>query len=763
MFSRQITRQFTVAALVSLLSLAGLSPAALVFAQSANLTRVWDTKDTSQNGQLSIYNVDSEGSLLGMPIGCGDLNGDGFDDPVLAPFYGPAGATNNRRAAGKLHIVFGSEGCLDGRTINAASPPPNYVEVWGARPDDFLGNEVSVEDVTGDGIGDLLAGAQNADGFDDDTGRTQAGVLYIIKGRTTWTGPINLSNPGPDEIQVLGAHPGDRLGFWMVGGDVTGDGVADVLVSADLAKSSSGSGFNRGILYIIPGRPDFPARIDLADPSDIRDLDITTIYGIDDNDHFGSAIASGDFDGDGIGDVAVSAGVSRAGAAYTGYGMFNNGIGQGGGDGPNNDRSDSGEVYVLYGRPSWPSTIQMSSPPGDVAIYYGDQTNAFFGEDVRAADVDGDGRDDLGVGALLGDAPGRPNSGIGYVIWGGNMTRGERLDLRNASGTRFTKIYGEHANDIGADSILLADLDKDGLADVLFGSPTNTPAGRSTAGDLKVIFGSSSRFPAVIDTADPPVSAPVFQIVAPDAGDMFTYSLSVGDVDGDGYLDAVPNAMGGDGFGNLQDACGDAYVISGRLFAERCGRGTGSAPVLSRVEVTPDMKKYYAGQAGITLTLVCDSGNPSEQFAPGAVAVLRGFEVPTERVSANVLTVSLDAAPNVLNAKGSLVVQARNPNSGLSGAVVSVTLLGPSIVKLKAKRGASATTLTFKGKSYLPDVGVEVVDANGAGVEVLSVNRIDSKNLKATISTDVASGTLLTVRLFNPGPAYSDPANVVVP
>ena len=64
---------------------------------------VWDAKDLPQPGQLSLFNDDPEGSLLGMPIAAGDLDGDHVDDVVLAPFYARSGAARNRRAGGTLH------------------------------------------------------------------------------------------------------------------------------------------------------------------------------------------------------------------------------------------------------------------------------------------------------------------------------------------------------------------------------------------------------------------------------------------------------------------------------------------------------------------------------------------------------------------------------------------------------------------------------------------------------------------------------------
>jgi hypothetical protein len=732
----------------------------------ATATRVWDVQDTSQDGQLSIYNVDENGSLLGMPVGSGDINGDGYDDVILAPFYGPSGPTKSRLAGGALNVYFGGPDMLTGKVIDGANPPPGSFQVWGARGGDFLGTEVDVGDVTGDGIGDILAGAQNADGFDGSTSRSQAGALYIIAGRETWSGPINLSSPPPGVVQILGAAAGDRLGFWMASGDVNDDGVEDVLVSADLAAGPSGAGRARGVLYIIPGRASFPARIDLGNSSQVRDLGITTVYGVDDGDHLGSSIVSGDFDGDGVADVAVSAGVSRAGAGFTGYNQANTQLGMGGGDGPNDDRTDAGEVYILYGRASWPATIALANPPGDVGIYYGEDPNDVFGEDLRAGDVDGDGRDELGVGALIADAPGRQNSGIGYVLWSQSLSRGERVDLRAiGNSARVSRFYGQAANDIGADSFALEDVDADGFADVLFGSPLFSPSGRNGAGDLKVVFGSADRLPPVVDFADLPAGVQAFQIVAADPVDMFVYSFAAGDVDGDGFVDLIPNAMGGDGLLNRHETAGDCYVISGRVFSGRAGRGPLSAPCLTRVEVTPRKNKYYAGESGIELTLTCSSTDPADQFRPGAVAVLRGIDVPTTFVSPSELHVRLDDAPDVRNQAGSLVVQVRNPESGLSVAVAAANLVGPTIAKAKAKGTAAAGfTINLTGNNYLPGATATVTGPGGEAVPTASVERLSKKKMQVRIGGGVvASGTALDVRVVNPGPAPSDPRTVAAP
>jgi hypothetical protein len=146
-----------------------------------------------------------------------------------------------------------------------------------------------------------------------------------------------------------------------------------------------------------------------------------------------------------------------------------------------------------------------------------------------------------------------------------------------------TRIYGEAAGDIGADTIALADVNADGLAEMIFASPTYDPAQRPEAGDLKVIFGDPGRLPPVVDLANVPASVSVYQVIAADPGDMFAYSFTVGDFDGDGFTDLMPNGMGGDGLGNCCRDAGELYILSGREFSLRAGRGPTDTPCLTRV------------------------------------------------------------------------------------------------------------------------------------------------------------------------------------
>ena len=758
------------------LAVAVFVPTNVARSDERSTAMIWDIKTTAQTGQKSIYNSDPDGTTLGMPCAAGDLDGDGDDDAVLAPFLAPSGPGNTRSRAGELQVHFGAPDSISGTVTDLTAPAGTHTTIFGARAGDFLGNEVETGDVTGDGLEDILVGAQNADGLGTDSSRPLAGKLYVVNGRATWPATIDLAaTPMAGVTEILGAVAGERCGFWPSFGDVNGDGTNDILVSADLAKSSGGIGSARGKLYIIPGGPALPAQIDLGNPTQVANLDISVIYGVDDCDHFGSCITSGDFDGDGIDDIACSAGLARSGAFPTSKvaepeGVFcSNGLG--GGAGPNNDRTEAGEVYIIYGRTNWPATMELSNPTPDVAIYYGQNSGDHFGEDVRVGDFDGDGEIELAVGALTASAPSgtpgvppRNDSGIGYIFWGSFITRGERVDTRALGTTepRMTRIYGEAAGDIGADTIALADINADGLAEMIFASPTYDPFQRPEAGDLKVIFGDLGRLPPVVDLANVPANVSVYQVIAADPGDMFAYSFTVGDFDGDGFMDLMPNGMGGDGLANCCRDAGELYILSGREFSLRAGRGPTDTPCLTRVTVSPVSAVYYAGQTGIQLTLLCETDQAGGLYVPGATAILNGVEVPTTFVNNKELRVNLDDAIDVRNTPGLVTARVKNPGTDASLGISAITLRGPTITSVKLQKKGGNLRLTLKGADFLTGATVTVADASGEDIPTISVIRKSGTKLRATIPRQT-SGAFLTVRAVNPGPAYSSPTTAVAP
>jgi hypothetical protein len=398
---------------------------------------------------------------------------------------------------------------------------------------------------------------------------------------------------------------------------------------------------------------------------------------------------------------------------------------------------------------------------------------------VSHGDFDGDGKEDLLVGALTanppvvnGGLPYRQNAGEGYIFWGEFIERGETVDLRTGQSNRVTRLYGEFEGDIGADSVRMADLDRDGKDDLLFGSPLNPATGaggplRLQAGDLKIVFGRANRLPAIVDFQHPPANVQVYQITGGERGtggygDLLTYSLSFGDFDGDGFMDLMPNSMGADGVDNSAPEAGELNIISGRILSERAGRtGNADSPVLTGFSVSPGNGPYYAGAAGITLTL--DGSN----FAAGATLSVNGVAVPTAAVtleSATRIRVTLDQAPEIRNTPGQLVFVVRNPNGGVSSPLTTIRLLGPEIKKAKAKRKGSTITINVKGTNFHADATVDVRTANGDPVETLSIDRVKTDKFRVRIArTTVPSGTSLSIRVVNPGPVASPPASTTVP
>jgi hypothetical protein len=236
-------------------------------------------------------------------------------------------------------------------------------------------------------------------------------------------------------------------------------------------------------------------------------------------DYFASALAAGDFDGDGYGDLA-------AGVPYESLGNI----------------VDAGGVNVLYG-----SAVGLSpdgnqfwdqDQPGieDTAEAYD-----YLGYALASGDFNGDGYADLAVGA--------PSESIGSVEYAGgvNVLYGSAAGL-TADGNQFwsqdqagIEDTAEPSDRFGS-TLAAGDFDGDGYADLAVGVVGESIEGVGGAGGVNVLYGSAAGLtadrnqfwdqdqPGVEDSAEP--------------SDKFGSALAVGDLNGDGYADlaaGVPN------------------------------------------------------------------------------------------------------------------------------------------------------------------------------------------------------------------------------
>lgn len=541
----------------------------------------YDVGDTSQPGQLSIFNARPGGGSVGMPVRFGDVDGDGAGDFVACPMLADSGPAGDREDSGEVHVYYGN-GVISGVVVNAPGSDA-ITTIMGARPGDLLGNEPDVLDLDRDGFADLIIGAQNYDGLAGD--RPGAGGVFVYFGRSERPRIVDLAEAHENVVRISGAAAGDRLGIWVTAGDVDADGALDLLLGADQADGPDDDRPDSGAVYVVFGGQKLPAEIDLRDPGDLR---WAVIHGIDPGDHFGSTIRSSDLDGDGDDDTVAAGGLARGSSQVKGTFLA-------GGDGPDNQRANAGEVYVLFSPSPFPAAIDLAaSASEDRVTIYGAEESDVAGEELAIGDLDGDGLLDVAIGSLRASGPGGPGSPRGeatgrtYIVFDAASRRGQTIDL-DAPGPGVTTIYGARREAISGDTLVIADMDGDGFGDLWDASPslgTRSLDGafRPASGELDVIFGQG-QWPVVIDLLLPPDDLRLVRILGPDANDQFAYGLGLGDADGDGRFDIIANAMAGDGFENGSFDAGELYVLSNQILFD--SDASARSPLYLNVDIQP--------------------------------------------------------------------------------------------------------------------------------------------------------------------------------
>ncbi|HKQ08546.1 MAG TPA: IPT/TIG domain-containing protein [Blastocatellia bacterium] len=738
-------------------------------AESEAIQLAVDTANFNQDGLLVLFGSTRRQGEIGLPVAAGDITGDGRADVLFGGMYGSSDPFTNN---GTVNIYL-SDG-RDSGFINQADHPANLFRILGSGSGDLLGTSSSINgDVNHDGLRDILTCAALQDGPNG----FNAGAAYVVYGKSSFSGDINLASSPSGVTAIYGPQANGRMGIWCDEGDVDGDGFADIVIGSDQINTATGQ--HVGGAYIVFGAANLPAEINLASPP--AGVRTARIVGAHEEDHWGAALQVGDINNDGIGDIIIGASIDRDSGSYvtvqdqvSGHNFFAADVG--------GSRPQAGEVYVIYGQRTWPTNIDLGTPPANATHVLGAHANDFLGSQVHFGDLNGDGRTDLVLGALLALAPDdRGQTGAVYVIYGSASLPGATIDLLNpdASGQRVTTVYGVHALDCAGDSVRSFDINKDGLSDLFIGSPERTfelnGEDRDDAGMTEIIFGRRDFLPSVIKLYDPPAGIAIYQLAGAhgddqglEGGDEFSYRLTGGDVDGDGYVDYIANAMHGDGLNNSVLNAGNVYIFSGKKLSARLGQlvqEPSPTPQLSGAALSLNgqpVQQANAGQTGLRITISGTNLRSDTEIMINGTVVASHLQAGTPAQ----ITVELDENPSIRNSAGQLVVSARNttpPASGASNQVVAGTLVGPHIdsVKLK-KKGSGTLLLKIFGSNFPANVTVEVRGDNFA-TNIAVFGETDFISLKIPAAVAPSSGTVLRIIVRTPAGITSNEVTKTVP
>ncbi len=423
---------------------------------------------------------DGAGADFGLVLAAGDFNHDGYTDLAIGA---PVETVNGLGAAGAVVILYGSP---KGLTAGGS-----FVHFWsqaspgiqgGPGAGNNFGLALAAGDFNHDGFADLAIGVPNETFCSAScqlTGRgllSQAGAVVVIYGSavglSTTPVPSQFWSETSSGIQG-GAASFDGFGSTLTAGDFNGDGYADLAIGVPdkTVATLQYAGAVNVIYGSVTGLNATAVANQFWTQNSSGMVDRAKSY-----DLFGYALAVGDFNGDGIADLAV-------GAARESIGLM----------------QDAGVVNVIYGShtglnattvPNQVWDLNSAGVPGTA------QAGDMFGDELTVGDFNGDRFSDLAICVRHATVGTATDAGAVSVIYGsshGLNATTVHSQLWSQDGP--SVLDQAESGDFFGKGLAAGDFNGDGRDDLAVGVPDESldaAGGTITdAGAVNVIYGFS--------------------------------------------------------------------------------------------------------------------------------------------------------------------------------------------------------------------------------------------------------------------------------